>query len=622
MWLCKPNGSLNLLYTFKLKHGCSHITLYQLQTPPEEETEEELALSAFYMSSKEGKLYVTTDDGHCNEILQVEHREIHFKLLQYISEYQKLVFITHHIDLMLYIYDVADGNLSELTLDKSYKLSIKSTDDVQLICLYLFNGLIAICNEQCIVRLFDIINNENYILSLTDARHMAAPNDTIDTIKFMPSTKVLAGITNKNRVVLWKYKYSQWSTRQLMYQTSNENDWIVLPPINIQRKILLMDGGLSSQFYNSNDIALTMFMETNPGNTSTNKNAPALAASNSDENSGELKVFCETQLHHKYSNGYTFIQFAPNRLLIYLSDDKMKKIRTPFTILIVANAGNLVFLSNGELAQLYLLDRESAPIRIYQWDEMLCSMACVHLLDDTSSSASMKESDSKQPIASSSTSSLSSTENNSNANRRKTPSANIIVCYHNNIRIYNCNGSMKTTLTLQEYEGFPLSMDISGSLLAVVTTENILKVWDLNGDSNQDLNKRVPKLIVPQRKLDEYVNGVQSIKLNATADKISILSESPSDGQHNMITTVFLYDIEKDDIAKFKLQPDLTVQDHIWEQHDGRFLSVLFRKIASPGNKNKKNWFTTATVHKTRTIAPMNPMKLQCCRQHMNAAAV
>ena len=204
IWSCKSNGALNLMYTFKLKYGCSHITLYYDDNQQQKEQHEQheqhdddmMMVSSFYISNNEGKIYLITDEGQCNDILDVEkysnddNDEIHFRLLKYIQIHKKLIFITE--DMTLYIYDIINNNENELSLNKSFKLSISSNNNnINIICLHLFNGLIAISNEESLIRLFDIIHNDNYILSLTDSRHMAAPNDTIDQIKYIPSTKIL-----------------------------------------------------------------------------------------------------------------------------------------------------------------------------------------------------------------------------------------------------------------------------------------------------------------------------------------------------------------------------------------------------------------------------------------------
>ncbi len=78
----------------------------------------------------------------------------------------------------------------------------------------------------------------------------------------------------------------------------NENNLIILQSIT------------SSKFHNPNNIVIAVFAENN--NINDTNNDTNNETNNETYNNGELKIFCETQLHLNYSNGYTFIQFASN----------------------------------------------------------------------------------------------------------------------------------------------------------------------------------------------------------------------------------------------------------------------------------------------------------------------
>eukprot|EP01084_Bolivina_argentea_P237081 398539_1 len=96
IWSCNNNGLLNLLYTFKLNYGCEHIVNANNE-------------NGFFISNNEGKIYLATDKGYCNDILELEktnNEKIHLRLLQFISKYNNLIFITE--DMILYIYNMFD----------------------------------------------------------------------------------------------------------------------------------------------------------------------------------------------------------------------------------------------------------------------------------------------------------------------------------------------------------------------------------------------------------------------------------------------------------------------------------------------------------------------------------
>ena len=108
----------------------------------------------------------------------------------------------------------------------------------------------------------------------------------------------------------------------------------------------------------------------------------------------------------------------------------------------------------------------------------------------------------------------------------------------------------------------------------------------------------MPKLIIPSRKLTENdlchhgfknKNSIKSIKINANCNKISILCHPDQNINDNIMNIICVYDIEKDECATFKLDANLNIEDHIWDQNDGRFMSILWRKILPPGIGKNKN---------------------------------
>eukprot|EP01084_Bolivina_argentea_P088347 159523_1 len=61
-----------------------------------------------------------------------------------------------------------------IQLNKPYKLSIKP-NNVNIIRTYSRSGLFGICNQESKISLFDITNDNNYTLSLSDSFRCVAP---------------------------------------------------------------------------------------------------------------------------------------------------------------------------------------------------------------------------------------------------------------------------------------------------------------------------------------------------------------------------------------------------------------------------------------------------------------
>ena len=173
------------------------------------------------------------------------------------------------------------------------KLSVQVSENIECNVLHISNGLIAISNQENVVRLFDTIENDNYVLSLEHPKHMAAPNDTINRISYVSKEKVLYGITEKNRIVLWRFK-------GLTGEDASDQDWDILSPINVSFSFDIIDGGCSSH-YNKDETTIAVF----------------------NQSQQKICIFCETLLQQLVTQHFTALQFAPNRLAIVVNDDKV-----------------------------------------------------------------------------------------------------------------------------------------------------------------------------------------------------------------------------------------------------------------------------------------------------------
>lgn len=143
--------------------------------------------------------------------------------------------------------------------DGQAKLSVKG-DGSDLQCVWAGNGLLAAANREPLVRVWQLEQDANYVLPLSgsvnrvlvllcssihlscspgplDARHMAQPKDTIRIVAFNPRKRVLAGGTSLGRVCLWRFVGSRNSE-------PSENDWIVLPPVNLGTGIASLVWGM------------------------------------------------------------------------------------------------------------------------------------------------------------------------------------------------------------------------------------------------------------------------------------------------------------------------------------------------------------------------------------------
>ncbi len=140
-----------------------------------------------------------------------------------------------------------------------------------------------------------------------------------------------------------------------------------------------------------------------------------------------------------------------------------KKIRTKFPILNLCAAGDFIFLSNGEHAELYQLfkHKDKVPEKQSSWDKLTHNLCSLHILPRPGSAETYQgflggsllgERADIAPL-------LVGGED-----------IDIILARHSSIFIYNKEGTLKSKISIQEEEeGFPIAMDCKHHLLAVVS---------------------------------------------------------------------------------------------------------------------------------------------------------
>ena len=612
--------------------------------------------SIFFITSTSGIIYFVSDNGDCNEILAIP--EVSFLMLQYLEHDSTLIFITS--DMILHQYQIAlndnkrpneneneanrsvniydDENESEnvmsehnelmsLKFIKSVKLSIKSSN-LKIRCIYLFDGLLAVSNEKQLIRVFDAIHSDSYVLSLNDARHMTAPNDTITQIYYSNQPyKTIIGVTAKNRIVFWKFRYKALHYQSLYNNDPSELDWEILPPINLNTcDIEMITHGMSS-LYNKRELCLAVFAKNKIKDVAESSNKRTTTVSNdTTQNLNVLRLYNEMKSHFKQYDQFSFVQFAPNRLLIHTPDDSTRKIGTKFSILNMHCNSNVVVVSDTKQLELYYIDVDSSddsgdnaktdgnnnvssstkrvtqPIKIRSFSNLQNMQCILHVFSSTTkvyvetntqkSISQLNSQDdkhtnhgkqtlfqrqdfnagskwnsvgSKVKTMKTTMGTLSMNTNSAQYQAASTVRGSIITINRSVIELYNFDGEFKYALQFQEVEeGYPISMDIKGDILAVVTSERILKIWELG---KYDENKKhvanrnnasdYVKLILPGKDLSQWIDSVSSIKLNANATKISLLTFLDTD--NSGANQIFVYDTERDDIHSFKMDSNTTV---------------------------------------------------------------
>jgi hypothetical protein len=157
---------------------------------------------SFFFSTDRGTLAYADDMGHCTDIHTLTSP---IDILLYFPEYSYLLLITR--SLLLITYHIAqDGKINKLN---SVKLSIQNADTATNgigSVVWIYTGIFAMATEEKMLRIYDVVLNEGYNLSLTAALGSAMDrSDRVTCVAFDNVNRCLSVGSQMGWIVVYKY---------------------------------------------------------------------------------------------------------------------------------------------------------------------------------------------------------------------------------------------------------------------------------------------------------------------------------------------------------------------------------------------------------------------------------
>jgi hypothetical protein len=124
---------------------------------------------------------------------------------------------------------------------------------------------------------------------------------------------------------------------------------------------------------------------------------------------------------------------------------------------------------------------------------------------------------------------------------------------------------------MAEAEGEVTLMDVKGRYMAVITQNNMIKIFDIS--------RRQYKQIGVTRKFEikngEPLGEIKDIQLNCEGKKLCILADqSPFPNVRIPDTKFYIYDVDMDNFMEMEVSPNRVPIECFWDQSDPRLLAV------------------------------------------------
>lgn len=211
VWKTDAKGMFSQMCHYR-KHGAHDHVIFRTVGPLGEPEKN----PPFFFGGEEGALYVADDFGLCAERYRVGSP---IQILEYFHQRDMVVIVTKTALLAQFSLDAEGKVVNETKL----KLSCGPQPE-KLQGVWAGSGLFATVSHESIVRLWNLADDENYILSLQGAGDKSLAVDKATSIDFNPRKRVLTTGTRSGRLVQWRC--STVSTPK------SEACWQVLPVVH------------------------------------------------------------------------------------------------------------------------------------------------------------------------------------------------------------------------------------------------------------------------------------------------------------------------------------------------------------------------------------------------------
>jgi intraflagellar transport protein 140 len=295
------------------KTGAHDKVIFRTMTPSGEPS---LENPPFFFGGEQGIIYLADDFGLCSERYKVGSP---LQLLEYYHQKDVVVLVTKSVMLAQFSLS-AEGKVMK---ESKLKLSCGPQPERLQGC-WAGPGLLATCSHESIVRLWNLTDDESYILSLqgVDERNSLS-GDKVTSIDFNPRKQVLACGTRGGRMVLWRCSTISGTPK-------SENSWQVLPVISASE--CMIDN-----------------LTWGPG-----ENLIHIRTERSSV------ILNEAQLNTAVHAPYIVVQTAPMQVLLYHIERQTRaQLTTNFRVKGLSVGGTTAMLWNSKQVMLYDIDPQT-----------------------------------------------------------------------------------------------------------------------------------------------------------------------------------------------------------------------------------------------------------------------
>ncbi|XP_064415198.1 intraflagellar transport protein 140 homolog [Latimeria chalumnae] len=235
---------------------------------------------SFFIAATDGTVHHVDEKGRSSQVLSVDGA---VQKLMYMEEKGVLVVITE--TLMLSQYSIGfEGTAQELM---KVKLSGKMSHPADII--WAESGLLVTATGEIVIRLWDLILDENYVLPLDEQLGFEL-GESLNCVSYSGAKGILAAGTSKGRIAMWR----KMPLRQSEWKVEGKDRWKLQTPTELEGNITQIKWGSSKSLLAVNNITCVLILSEQVMSAHFNRQVAAVQLSPNQLN---LTFFSTGALH-------------------------------------------------------------------------------------------------------------------------------------------------------------------------------------------------------------------------------------------------------------------------------------------------------------------------------------
>lgn len=473
----------------------------------------------FFYYTSAGILYLA-DDSNCSpEICRVGGK---IKNILFYEADNSILLLTYNALLIKCLI-----SFNENLAHKKTKLSIPGNPET-IQCCWAGSNLLALINEDDLIRLYNIETERSYFISISDHyKSLIVEQDVISCIEYSFNKRTLFAGTKSGKLYLWKCNVTS------NFVSTSVDSWEPFCVVETMPDMLLL-------------------------RCSNNNGLLSIGCCDNDNKLNKISMLSETILKKRSNKYLNIIQTSHKTIEVIVYKNAFNLFN---------NEGKLKKNSNNNTENISIQSIENSQVRTLELKEIAkgIEIYCNKFIVYNSNFISIYEVQLNKVVIS-----LLNTITTINSNLVVLNDDSLIVSNKRFIEIYNFEGHKKSEVEIDSKFGDISHFNVNNNYLLVCTKSNYFSVYDIE--------RRNLKILFSFRKFEKDSSDIGEIReavIDSSGKKIIFLSDFLANSEQRIPDTFFnIYSFETEQYSEYEISTNRVPTEAFFDCYDNRIFGI------------------------------------------------